>query len=392
MNYHHFHEWAHLLLRLGHFLAGIMWIGTSFYFVWMDSSFDSPINPRHGVDGELWMVHGGNFYHVEKKRFGPGEMPAKIHWFKWEATLTWISGFILLVWVYYLTNGAYLIDPRIKVITPLNASLIGLTVVTVSWFFYDFLFRLPIKITAITHFIILLYFSAVVYFLTHTLSGRGAFIHLGAIFGTIMLFNVWRHILPNQKYIIEASNGGLEPNYDLGIKAKKRSMHNSYMTLPVLFIMISNHFPMTYSHQYNWIILILISAFGAFIRHFMITLKKTPIIIALGLLFILISFTAPKNNLVIASDRKISFQKEVKPIFENRCIRCHSRHPSDDEFTEAPLGVNFEQVEIIQSLTHKIYNRVIVQKDMPLQNKTQITDLERSTIGQWIKQGAIVDE
>lgn len=392
MDFYHLHDWAHLLIRWGHFLAGIMWIGTSLYFVWMDSSFSPLTPPKKGIEGELWMVHGGNFYHVEKRKFGPGEMPTNLHWFKWEATLTWITGFILLVWVYYLTNGAYLIDPRISNLGPGQASLLGLASVVISWLFYNFLYNQKFSSSPFLNVIILFYFSAVAYLLTHFLSGRGAFIHVGAIFGTMMVLNVWAHILPNQKSIIAASMAGQEPNYNLGLKAKKRSMHNSYMTLPTLFIMISNHFPLTYSHQHNWLILIMITAMGALIRHFMITLKKWPLILASFLLLTLMLTTRPAHSFLSTSDKKINFEEQIKPLIANRCLQCHSSHPSDPDFSEAPLGVIFEEASVLKSFSHKIYHRVVIQKDMPLQNKTQITEEERALLALWIKQGSPLEE
>jgi len=391
MDFNHWHDWVHLLLRWGHFLAGIMWIGTSLYFVWMDSSFEPLAEPKKGIDGELWMVHGGNFYHVEKRRFGAGEMPKNLHWFKWEATLTWITGFVLLVWVYYLTNGAYLIDPRISSVTPTQASLIGLGVLVGGWIFYDGLYRSPLSKYSWINIFTLIFLGGVAYGLTHLLSGRAAYIHIGALFGTMMVLNVWVHILPNQQKIIDASMQGIDPDYELGIKAKRRSMHNSYMTLPVLFIMISNHFPSTFSHKYNFVILLLMIALGAFLRHFMITLKKWPLVLASGLLLVLFVMTKPQTINAAFMEREISFAKDIQPILSSRCLRCHSSNPSDEEFTEAPMGVKFEQPESIKMMAHKIFERVYVQQDMPLQNKTGMTEEERMLMAAWIKKGAATD-
>lgn len=391
MDFNHAHDWIHLLLRWGHFLAGIMWIGSSLYFVWMDSSFEPLSEQKKGIDGELYMVHGGNFYYVQKRRFGAGEMPKNLHWFKWEATFTWITGFILLVWVYYLTNGSYLLDPNVSRITSLQASLIGLGSIIFGWFIYDGLFRSKISKHWSVNLIALSLVGSLIYFLTHMLSGRAAFIHTGAVFGTMMVLNVWVHILPNQRAIIAASEKGLEPDYELGKKAKRRSMHNSYMTLPVLFIMISNHYPLTFSHPQNWIVLILMVALGATLRHFMITLKKLPLFIAGLLLGVLVIFTKPANSNFEFIERKISFS-EVNTVFSNRCFQCHSANPIDDVFTVAPNGVMFDNPEVIKSYSHRIYERVFIQKDMPLLNKTKITEEERLLIGSWIKQGAHIHE
>lgn len=393
MDFHHFHDWVHLLLRWAHFLAGIMWIGTSLYFVWMDSAFEPLPTPQKGIDGELYMVHGGNFYYVQKRRFGAGEMPKNLHWFKWEATLTWITGFILLAWVYYLTNGAYLIDPAVSAITPIKASLVGIGVVIASWFTYDGLFRSPLAKSSWINVAGLVFIGILIYTLTHLFSGRGAFIHIGAVFGTMMVLNVWVHILPNQKAIIAASEAGVEPDYELGKKAKRHSMHNSYMTLPTLFIMLSNHFPMTYSHKYNWIILILMIAMGALLRHFMITMKKWPLITASFILGVLMFMTAkPSQSLTpVFREEKIKFS-EIRAIVDNRCMQCHSAHPTDDVFTEAPNGVMYDDAQILKSLAPKIRDRVVIQKDMPLLNKTKITEDERKIIGQWINEGADINQ
>lgn len=388
------HEWLNLLIRWGHFLAGIMWIGTSLYFVWMDSSFKPLAEPKKGVDGEVWMVHGGNFYHVEKRRFGPGEMPSLLHWFKWEATLTWLTGFMLLIVVYYMTSGAYLVDAQVKNLSPGLASLIGLGVIFGGWIFYDLLLRSPLAKSKWVNVVGLFLTAAIIYFLTHTFSGRGAFIHLGAMFGTMMVLNVWVHILPNQQAIIEASNAGNEPNYDLGKIAKTRSMHNSYMTLPVLFIMISNHFPSTFAHSNNWLVLILIVLMGALVRHVMISAKYWPLAPALACLVALVSMTyvkaargLPEND---SENSKVHFF-QINHILQNRCVQCHSRFPTDSVFTVAPGGVVFDTPADIQQWSTRINERAVQQKTMPLANKTQMLDEERILLGKWISQGARVE-
>ncbi len=370
-------------------LAGIMWIGTSLYFVWLDSSFEPLKNPKKGVDGELYMVHGGNFYHVQKRRFGPGEMPPNLHWFKWEATLTWVTGFFLLVVVYYTTNGAYLVDPQIKNLSNTEAVLSAIGVLVASWFLYDFLFRSPLAKTKLINVFALAFVGGLIYFLTHTFSGRAAFIHLGAIFGTMMLLNVWVHILPNQQAIINASNSGLEPNYDLGKKAKTRSMHNSYMTLPVLFLMISNHFSSTYGHPLNWVVLILVTFLGAITRHGMITGKKWPFALAAVTLGVLMFMTEPNRMNLTAAERSGSAVEysQVQAVMNSRCITCHSDHPTDDIFKIAPNNVRLETEAQLRQWAPKIYERVVVQKNMPLVNKTQMTDEERALMARFIAQG-----
>jgi uncharacterized membrane protein len=382
------HDWLNILIRWFHFIAGIMWIGTSLYFVWLDSAFKPPEQAKKGVDGEAWMVHGGNFYHVEKRKFGPGEMPKLLHWFIWEATLTWVSGFLLLIVIYYLTNGSYLIDPQVKNLSQTQAVLIGLSVIFGSWFFYDGLFRL-VKGWWV-NFLGLGILGFFIYWLTHTFSGRGAFIHVGAMFGTMMVLNVWVHILPNQRAIIKASNEGKDPDYELGKKAKTRSMHNSYMTLPVLFLMISNHFGDIFGHPQNWLALILIILLGALVRHTMITLKWWPLLPALASLLVVYMMTAETHkHEAVAETREVHFF-QVNHILQTRCVQCHSQFATDEVFKGAPNNVSFDTPALISQWASRIYQRAVVEKTMPLVNKTQISEQERQLLGQWFLSGAKV--
>lgn len=384
-----FHEWSNLLVRMAHFIAGIMWVGTSFYFVWLDSAFSPLAEKKEGVEGEAFMVHGGFFYRVEKRRFGAGQMPRDLHWFKWEATFTWITGFVLLWIVYYASNGALLIDPAVRALTQTQATITGLCFLAGGWVIYDVLFRSPLGRTIWGNIVGLALAGGAVWLLTHTFSGRGAFIHLGAMFGTIMVLNVWVHILPNQRAIIAAAQAGREPDYELGKKAKARSMHNSYMTLPVLFTMISNHFSALYGHGLNWVVLILVIVVGAFVRHTMITAKKWPLIPALGGLAVLMAMTAPRSAAVIAAATgpQVRFS-EAYAIIQTRCISCHATHNTDDMFKVAVNGVIFDTPERAKAFAPRIYERAVAQKTMPFLNKTGMLDSEREVLGRWIAQGA----
>ncbi len=387
------HEWANLLVRLAHFIAGIMWVGTSFYFVWLDSAFKPLAKTEPGVEGELYMVHGGFFYRVEKRRFGAGQMPSPLHWFIWEATLTWITGFIMLWVVYYTTQGSLLVDPSVRALTDTQATLIGVGSMVGGWFIYDGLFRSPLaKMGALSNALGLALAAGMVWFLTHTFSGRGAFIHLGAVFGTIMVTNVWVHILPNQRAIIRAAQEGREPDYELGKKAKRRSMHNSYMTIPVLFTMISNHFPAITNHPQNWLALVLVIVAGAFARHTMISAKLWPLIPAIGAVTALFIMTLPPPPPTIdVSGPKVPFS-QAYAIVQQRCVTCHAEHPTDDVFKTAPLGTRFDAPELVQAFAPRIWERAVVRKTMPLLNKTGITDEERMILARWIAQGAKRDE
>lgn len=260
-----------------HLIAGISWIGNSFYFMWLDSTLEleKPKGARAGeneagVESQLWMVHGGGFYRVEKRRIAPGGMPAVLHWFKWEATFTWLSGFALL-WIVYYAGGIYLVDPAISSISPKAATALGLGVLAISWFIYDFLWtrawaeRKPVVTSVFSAALV----AGVAYGLGQVLSGRAAYLHVGAMLGTLMVLNVWVRILPAQRQMISATDQGRKPDYELGARAKRRSVHNNYMTFPVLFIMISNHFPSTYGHAQSWLVLLGLMLAGASVRHFM---------------------------------------------------------------------------------------------------------------------------
>jgi uncharacterized membrane protein len=383
-----YREWLNILVRIAHFIAGIMWIGTSFYFVWLDSVFTPPPAAEKGVEGEAYMVHGGFFYRVEKRRFGAGAMPRTLHWFIWEATITWITGFIMLWVVYYTTDGAFLTDPSIRLLTPAQATAIGLAVIFGGWLAYEGFYRSPLSRGKLGKALALAAVAFLAYFLTHTFSGRGAFIELGSVFGTIMVLNVWVHILPNQRAIIKAANEGREPDYALGLKAKARSMHNSYMTIPVLFMMISNHFSSLYDHKYSWVLLILIIVTGALARHVMISASRWPLIPAVAAIGIMVYMTGlPPEIKINAAGPKVTWA-QANEILHNRCMMCHAAHTSDEVFRSPPSGVAFDNPETVKAMAPLILQRAVYQRTMPFGNKTGMTDEEREILGRWIVQGA----
>jgi uncharacterized membrane protein/plastocyanin len=247
-----------------------MWIGDSFLFMWMDRTLAAPQPPKDGVTGELFMVHGGGYYQLERRLFQPGKMPPVLHWFMWEATSTWVTGFALLLVVYYLGGGALLVDPSSGVSFG-TAAAVGLGALVVSWLVYDALWASPLgKSTALAGGISVVLFAALVYGLGHVLSARATFLHAGAVLGTLMVMNVWVRILPAQRRMLAAVRRGETVDPAPGLAAKKRSTHNSYMTLPVLFTMVSNHFPATYGAKDAWIVLLLLALAGAAVRHFML--------------------------------------------------------------------------------------------------------------------------
>lgn len=259
-------EWAHLVLRWFHIIAGIAWIGSSFFFMWLDSHLETRPDAEEGDKGELWMVHSGGFYQVKKLLLGPGQVPKTLHWFKWEATLTWISGFFLLMVVYY--HGGAMVEPE----SPIGsgaASAIGVGSLVIGWFVYDALWRGLRKEPTIAALVSMALLVAVSWGLSQVLSARAAYMHVGAMLGTMMVLNVWVHILPAQRVMIAATESGARMDPTPGENAKARSVHNNYMTFPVVFVMISNHFPMTYGHVASWGVLMVLFVASAGIRHFM---------------------------------------------------------------------------------------------------------------------------
>lgn len=387
-------DWANLLLRWAHFIAGIAWIGSSFYFIWLDRALTKPAQPRPGVEGDLWMVHSGGFYQVEKRRPGPGEVPPVLHWFKWEAMLTWLTGIALLILLFYLSS-AYLLDPGVSRISRAAAIATGIGIVLFSWPVYDGLWRSPLAARpAIASAISLVLLAAVTLLACRLFSGRAAFMHVGALLGTIMVANVWQRILPAQQEMLDATRAGRPADFSLGERAKQRSVHNSYMTFPLLFIMVSNHFPATYASPLNWLILFLLFAAGAAVRHAMIGRGRNarwalvPAGLALaGAMFFATPRTAATAPAVGPGGDTPSFA-QVRVVIAQRCQPCHSQYQSDRTFGPAPGGVTFDAPESIVRLAERIRIRAVETRTMPLTNKTGITEEERALLGRWIAAGA----
>ena len=385
-------EWLNLAIRWLHLTAGIAWIGSSFYFIWLDNHLTAPASGE--ASGELWAVHGGGFYHNQKYQVAPAQMPDRLHWFKWEAYFTWISGFSLLVLIYYVGAQTYLIDPAKAALSPIAAIGIGLAAQVLGWLIYDGLCRSPLKssnlVLGIWWFIILL-FAAVA--LDSLFNSRAAYLHVGAMIGTVMVANVFFIIIPNQRKVVADLIAGRTPDPALGAAAKLRSLHNNYMTLPVLFIMISHHYPMTYGAQRPWLVLALLGLTGVAVRH-VFNLRgrgqKTSGAIALAVILALASVTyvtlekgdrtqpAPANSVTFA---------EIQPILATHCAGCHSLHPTNAAFTSPPLGVMLDSYEHVRAVSPRI-QRVAVDSDiMPLGNTTGMTKAEREKLGAWIAAG-----
>ena len=292
-------EWILLLVRWLHITVAVTWIGTSIFFMWLDRSFEvSPDAKNPGHVGEVWMVHGGGFYHVEKLLMGPTKVPKNLHWFKWESYWTWLSGFTLICLIFYTGHGTFLLDSSVSSITYYQALALSLFSIFGSWFFYDFLWErnLTKKMPLVGHILTMAWFAGMSLLLCKTISGRAAYIHIGGMLGTWMTANVFMRIIPRQVKMVEASARGEPVNQEWGKNAKNRSTHNTYLTLPVIFIMLSNHFPTTYGHEYNWLILLAISAGGAAIREYFVVRLSYPfrskvfgVIGAIIILFVMIA-------------------------------------------------------------------------------------------------------
>ncbi|MGZ3158118.1 MAG: urate hydroxylase PuuD [Burkholderiaceae bacterium] len=390
-------DWLNLIVRWLHVITGIAWIGASFYFVWLDNTIKPP-KPgsdleKLGVSGELWAVHGGGFYNPQKYLVAPKELPQELHWFKWEAYSTWLSGFALLLIVYYFNASAMMIDKSVADISSWQAMGIGIGSLVLGWAVYDGLCRSPLgQREGLFGIVIFLLIVAAAFVLSKWLSGRAAYIHVGAMIGSIMVGNVLMVIIPGQRKLVEAMMKGQAPDPIYGKRGKQRSVHNNYFTLPVLFIMISNHYAMTYNHAYNWLVLAAMMAAGVLIRHFF-NLKHKGIIdwrfpaagvaILLGLAVVIAPHPAAKS----ASTGTVPFS-QVQAVIMQRCTTCHSSHPTQPGFAAAPAGILLDTPEAIHQNSEKAYKQVVQLKAMPLANLTQMTDDERALVGAWFEAGA----
>jgi uncharacterized membrane protein len=386
-------DWLNLLIRWVHFIAGIAWIGSSFYFMWLDSHLERPEREERDVEGSLWMVHSGGFYRVERRIIGPGRMPATLHWFKWEAAITWISGFFLLGVVYYSTRGAYLIDPEVARISVAHAALLGLGALASSWVLYDAIWRSPLRrspVAATALCFVLL--GALAWLLCQWMSGRAAFLHVGAALGTIMVANVWMRILPAQQRMIDATARGEAPDLQEGHNAKIRSVHNSYMTLPVLVLMLSPHFPALWAHPLNALLLALLMLSGGAARHAMIGHGRGRIAamlataVTLTAMAVLTSRDAPVwKTSAVSAPATAEVPAEVRGVIVSRCQMCHSRRPPDDSFGPMPGGVAFDREDQIVALAERIHVRAVLTRTMPIANRTGLTDAEREILARWYR-------
>lgn len=425
-------EWLNLSVRWVHMITGVAWIGASFYFVWLENNLNR-VNPKSGLAGDLWAIHGGGIYHLEKYKLAPPTMPDNLHWFKWEAYFTWMSGIALLCVVFYWNPTLYLLAPGSSLSGP-EGVLLGLGSLLAGWFIYSFLCDSALgKRPALLGLILFVLLIAAAYGFSKVFSGRGAYLHVGAVIGTIMVGNVFRIIMPAQRALVAAIAENRTPDPALPAKGLLRSRHNNYFTLPVLFIMISNHFPSTYGSQYNWLILAGIAVAAVLVRHYFNTRhnsQKYAWTLPVGALAMicLAYVTGPKPVATAPEVAKAPAAIEYQPlpetalggglkpaapaapaepaaapaapaqatidfdkvhgVIQERCAVCHSAKPTSPLFSTAPAGVMFDTPAQIQQQAARIQAQAVASQIMPLGNITQMTQQERDLIGTWINQGA----
>lgn len=385
-------EWLSLLLRWLHVIVAIAWIGASFYFVWLDDSLRPPQDEelrRKGVAGELWAVHGGGFYNPQKYLVAPASLPKELHWFKWEAYSTWLSGAALTITLYYVQATSWMLDPSRSALTPGQAICVGIACIAGGWLVYDGLCRLLVERSPLL--LGASYFAFVVgvaWGLTQLLSGRATFLHVGAMIATAMSANVFLRIIPGQKKVVAQMQQGEVPDAMHGKLAKQRSVHNNYLTLPVLFCMISNHYSFVYGNVHAWAGLALILLAGALIRHYFNQRHRGQAqwrypLSGVALLAIVAAWFAPAAAPALAGG-SVDFA-EVQEVVALRCAGCHAEHPY--LVAAAPAGVLLDTPDRIRALRQRIWVQAVQVRSMPLGNVTHITEDERRLLDRWAGRG-----
>ena len=385
-------DWANLLVRWLHLITGIAWIGSSFYFVWLDNHLTTPVKPgdsERGVHGELWSVHGGGFYHSQKFLTGPRGEPLTqdLHWFKWEAYSTWLSGMGMLAIVYWFGASTYLIDRSVMPLGVPTAIGISIATIVLGWLVYDRLCRWLRNRDTVLAVLLFVFVVGVSWGLFQVFSARAAYLHVGAMLGTLMVANVAMVIIPGQRRVVAQIRAGQPPDPEPGRQGKLRSSHNTYFTLPVLFIMISNHYPFTYSHQHGWLVLAVIMLAGVLVRQFFVLrhkgiVKPWLVLAACAMLAALGVALAPAKVVVAALPAGVDATARVEQVMQQRCVGCHAAQPMQAGFAQPPKGVMLQTRE--QLLQHAAKVRETVASGyMPIGNLTGITAEERAWIAAW---------
>ena len=387
-------DWLNLLVRWLHVIAGIAWIGSSFYFIWLDNHLRPPRREddgERGVAGEVWSVHGGGFYHAQKYAAAPLPLPAPLHWFKWEAYTTWLSGLFLTGLIYWYGAGVYLVDPSVLPLSPAAGVAIAVAFLVGGWLVYDLLCRSPLgKREGLLSAILFVLVAALAWALCQLFGGRGAFIHFGAVLGTIMVANVAMVIIPGQKRMVAAVELGKPIDPEDGIRGKQRSVHNTYFTLPVLFTMTSNHYAVVYSHPWNWLLLIGITLAGALIRVYFVARHKgaaspLPLVVAAAILTAVVFAAAPRAPVVAAAAGSVDIEA-LRSVMQARCTSCHAAEPEHPAFPAAPGGVLLDSDAEILRNAERVHQQTVVSRAMPIGNLTGITEEERALVDRWYRQ------
>lgn len=393
-------ELLDLATRWVHVIAGIMWVGNSMLFNWLDRTLEPLSRPGEGRIGESWLLHSGGFYFVEKTQLTGQPLPRTLHWFKWQAYTTWLSGAVLLIAVYYAGGRAALADPAVASLGHAAAVTVGIGAIVLGVAVYEIVQRaIGPRWPALGNAILLAAFVAIVYALTHLLSGRAAFLHVGAMLASIMAGNVAMTIVPSQCELVKSVAGEGGADSAISARAKRVSINNNYITFPVIVLMVSSHFPSLYSHRWSWMVLLLLVATGAVVRHLMNVRFTTPwwrpalvgtvaaSAVVLNALLTVASPAARASAGATDIPAVVTFA-EARHVIDRRCAACHSLQPSDSSFGAAPAGVEFDLPEQIQSYAARIRERAVVTRTMPPANRTHITERERAILGRWVEQGA----
>jgi uncharacterized membrane protein len=381
-------DWANLLLRWLHVIVGIAWIGSSFYFVWLDNSLYKPDDPEllsKGVGGELWAVHGGGFYNPQKYLLAPKKLPEHLHWFYWEAYSTWLSGFALLAVLYLFNANTYLIDRQVFDMSPTLAVVLAVSFLVAGWLIYDLICRIfgqrqqGDRTVAL---LVMLYVAFASWLACHLFAGRAAYLLVGAMIATIMSANVFFWIIPGQRKVVASMKAGQTPDPIHGKIGKQRSVHNTYFTLPVLFSMLSNHYSMTYAHAYNWLILIIIMAASMPIRQFFILKHKGvwnwwyPTVGSAMLLGVAVAIAPAPQPMGAAAEAPTL--ASIKPIVAQRCVMCHNAQIANKQ-------IRLDSDADLIAHSQLIYQQVLVTRAMPMNNSTGMLEEERLALGRWAK-------
>jgi uncharacterized membrane protein len=386
----YFLEWLNMFFRWFHVIAGVAWIGASFYFVWLDNSLENPPQWKKdkGIGGDLWAIHGGGFYEVAKYKLGPEKMPENLHWFKWEAYTTWLTGMVMLWIVYYIGAESFLIDSARMDFTQGEAIAAGMGFIIAGVAVYEAMVRSPLrhngKVFGLILFAFLIFMS---WFAFQIFSARGAYIHVGAILGTIMAGNVFLGIMPAQRALVDAVQRGESPDPKYGAFAKLRSTHNNYFTLPIIFIMISNHYPMTYGHEFGWLVLVAIGFISAFARHFFNLrnqgVSKPSILVIAAIMLAALAAAMVPAKIEAQKGEAVLTDAQAMVVVEQRCVSCHAVSPTNAGFASAPAGIVLETVEQILVIKDKMIP-ALQTGYMPLGNMTGMTDQERQQLMIWL--------